>query len=94
MKWDVRTDTPTIKLGDFGLAAIDPEHKTFCGTEGYVAPEVIVAHEMAKKLKKQRDKGMKTVSRPIYTNAVDIWALGKILRDLVRTQQRSSAPPQ
>lgn len=33
-KWDARTDTPTIKLADFGLAGIGSEHQTFCGTEG------------------------------------------------------------
>ena len=84
IKWDIRTDTPTIKLGDFGLAGIDPQHKTLCGTEGYVAPEIREAYETAKKLRKQRDKWMKTVPQPMYTNAVDIWTLGKILRDLVR----------
>jgi len=83
--WDARTDTPTIKLADFGLAGIGSEHQTFCGTEGYIAPEMIQANERAKALQKQRDKGITTVAPnqlPTYTNAVDIWALGKILRDL------------
>jgi serine/threonine protein kinase len=46
--WDARTDTPVIKLADFGLAGIDPEHKTYCGTEGYIAPEIIKARQGAK----------------------------------------------
>jgi serine/threonine protein kinase len=82
-KWDAGTDTPAIKLADFGLARTSSNVKTFCGTDGYVAPEVIKAY----KLQKRKDEGMKTVPdnrRPIYTDAVDIWALGKILQELVR----------
>ena len=86
-KWDTGTDTPTIKLADFGLAGIGSKHETFCGTEGYIAPEVIRAYERAKELKKRKNKGMKTVPDNqglMYTNAIDIWALGKILQELVR----------
>jgi protein kinase len=84
--WDARTDTPVIKLADFGLAGIDPKHKTYCGTEGYIAPEVIKALQRAKDLEKQKDKGIKTIAPNrllMYTNAVDIWVLGKILQELV-----------
>lgn len=86
-KWDAQTDIPTIKLGDFGLAGISSKAKTICGTEGYVAPEVIRANLRAKELQKQKKKGMKAVSENrwlTYTNAIDIWALGKILKDLVK----------
>ena len=65
-KWDARTDTPTIKLADFGLAGKGSQRQTFCGTEGYMAPEIT---------------GNRVSS---YTNAVDIWALGKILLVLLR----------
>ena len=86
-KWDSRTDIPTIKLADFGLVGIGSERQTFCGTDGYVAPEVIKAHQRAGELKKEREKGMQTVGQDwllMYTNAIDIWALGKIVLELVR----------
>ena len=88
-EWDVQTDIPTIKLADFGLAGVRSEnsmHTTFCGTEGYAAPEVLRGYERLKELEKQRDKGMKTIpqSRVLsYDKSVDIWALGKILHDLL-----------
>lgn len=85
-KWDAITDIPTIKLADFGLAGIGSERQTLCGTEGYIAPEMLRADATAKALQKQRDKGMKTVAPnwlPTYTNAVDVWALGKILQEFL-----------
>lgn len=82
-KWDAQTDIPTIKLGDFGLGGISSKAKTICGTEGYVAPELMRAVE---ELQKQKKKGMEAVQdipSLMYTNAIDIWALGKILKDLI-----------
>ena len=85
-KWDNNTDIPTIKLADFGLAAISSRHTTFCGTEGYIAPEVVQGHKRLEELQKAQDEGMTTV--PIsqllgYDKSVDIWTLGKILQDLI-----------
>jgi serine/threonine protein kinase len=85
-KWDAKTDIPTIKLADFGLAGIGPEHDSFVGTEGYVALEIRKVNKRIKLLKKQKYKGIKTVVRSwllIYTYAVDIRVLGKILKELV-----------
>ena len=92
-KWDANTDIPTIKLADFGLAAISSRHTTFCGTEGYIAPEVIQTHKRLEELQKAKDKGMKTV--PLsqllsYDKSVDIWTLGKILQDLIGDLPSSS----
>lgn len=82
--WERTTDLPTIKLADFGLARFGSEHATFCGTEGWLAPEVEKAYALYRKLREQRDRGMKTISRPSrYDNSVDIWALGKILKQLL-----------
>ena len=88
--WDALLDIPIIKLADFGLAGIraedKPGHRTFCGTEGYVAPEMKRAYQRVKELKRQRDQGIKTVpgyQSLHYDQSVDIWALGKILQELV-----------
>ena len=98
-KWDANTDIPTIKLADFGLAAISSRHTTFCGTEGYIAPEVIQGHKRLEELQKAKDRGVKTV--PLsqllsYDKSIDIWTLGKILQDLIRdvpsSTRRKSAP--
>ena len=79
-KWDTKTDIATIKLADFGLAGIGSEYETVCGTPAYIAPEV-------KELERERHKRVKTF-RPeritTYTNAVDIWAMGKILLELLQ----------
>ncbi|KAL9124600.1 MAG: hypothetical protein Q9217_006083 [Psora testacea] len=94
-KWDTQTDIPTIKLADFGLAAIGSERQTFCGTEDYLAPEVIEAQQMIQDLKEQQRKGMETV--PLsrvgrYNNKVDIYAMGKILEELF-LKRSSRRPP-
>ncbi|MCJ1242374.1 hypothetical protein MMC14_010382 [Varicellaria rhodocarpa] len=83
-QWDPNTDLPTIKLADFGLAGLKSEHSTFCGTKGWLAPEIERAMARSKALKRQQGKGMKTIARPFrYNNSIDIWALGKILQDLL-----------
>lgn len=85
-QWDAKTNIPTIKLADFGLEGIGSRHITFCGTEGHIAPEIIQAHKVLQELRKQRDKGMKTVpeSRALsYGKSVDAWALGKILEEFL-----------
>ena len=92
-KWDANTDIPTIKLADFGLTAINSRHTTFCGTEGYIAPEVIQGHKRFEELQKAKGRGLKTVSpRRLlsYDKSVDIWTLGKILQDLIRDVPSSS----
>ncbi|WEW54638.1 hypothetical protein PRK78_000058 [Emydomyces testavorans] len=81
--WDAETDTPTIKLADFGVAGIRPELTTFCGTEGYLAPELIEFRQRVKKLKELKDEGTQTIPKIRYDKSVDIWTLGKILRKLV-----------
>jgi serine/threonine protein kinase len=90
-KWNTETDTLAIKLADFGLIGIISEenthHNTICGTVGYVAPEVVKANQRLEELKKQQDEGMEIVaqSRQVsYHSSVDIWALGKILEELVK----------
>lgn len=72
-EWDQATENLTIKLCDFGLASQESRLHTWCGTEDYMAPEVQYAP-----LEKD---GRLTFP---YTKAVDIWAMGKVLGDLVR----------
>ena len=83
-EWDPKEDLPTVKLTDFGLAGMKTELSSLCGTPEYWAPEIEA--EMARK-EKRRDRaarGFKTVERPFfYHNSVDIWALGKILNELL-----------
>ncbi|KAI9837943.1 MAG: hypothetical protein M1837_002651 [Sclerophora amabilis] len=79
--WDASTNTPTVKLADFGLAGVHPEHNTFCGTDGYIAPEVREVYRRKKELRKQ---GRDEDESPSYTNAVDIWAMGKVLEELLQ----------
>ena len=86
-KWEPSEETPTIKLADFGLAGLGPGCQTWCGTGGYTAPELGDTLKQIIALQHQRDRRMKTglpADRlPTYTNAVDIWALGKILKELL-----------
>ena len=73
--WDSKTDLPTIKLADFGLAIRNFKHTKFCGTKGWLAPEIEQA--MAREKSRKRDVvRMKTVPF-CYDNSVDIWGLGK-----------------
>lgn len=72
-KWDQITDTLEIKLADFGLASKESEPHTKCGTKGYLTPEV-----------KYGKIGTNDKLLNPYTTAVDIWGMGKILRELVR----------
>lgn len=71
-KWDQITDTLEIKLADFGLSSMDSEPRTNCGTTGYRAPEV-----------EDGEVGEDGKLAYPYTMAVDIWAMGKILLELV-----------
>lgn len=85
-KWDPKTGIPTVKLADFGLAGTRPKHDTDCGTYGYIAPEIYEIRKRREELEKHKGKGMKTVARSgllTYTNAVDIWAMGIILKELL-----------
>ncbi|KAM3067100.1 hypothetical protein ACMFMG_011657 [Clarireedia jacksonii] len=76
-RWDNQNDIFTIKLADFGIAGSYLEHQTVCGNDLHIAPEI--------ELLKFRDRD----TSQTYTNAVDIWALGKILLNLV-----SDIPPE
>ena len=79
-QWDSKTDLPTVKLADFGLAGINSDLSSLCGTSGYCAPEIDA--EIARR--KRAGEGFKTVHRPFhYNNSVDIWTLGRILMDLL-----------
>ncbi|KAA6412973.1 MAG: serine threonine kinase [Lasallia pustulata] len=75
-KWNPATDLPTIKLADFGLVSFEPESHSLVGTPGWLAPELSKAYAQAKRSNKA-PKDFK------YTNAVDIWAMGKILKELL-----------
>lgn len=78
-EWDSKTDFPTVKLADFGLAGINSNLLTICGTRGYVAPEIEAEEARQKVLQRREARGFKTFHRPYYyDNLVDIWALGKI----------------
>lgn len=70
--WDQVTDTLKIKLADFGLSSDKSAPRTVCGTEGFRAPEVQYG--------KIREDGKLVYS---YSTAVDIWALGKLLHNLL-----------
>ena len=71
-KWDQITDTFEIKLADFGLSSKESEPRTRCGTQGFRAPEVEYG-------KIGKDGKLSYA----YTTAVDIWAMGKLLHNLL-----------
>ncbi|KAL6714259.1 hypothetical protein ACLMJK_007682 [Lecanora helva] len=52
-----------IKITDYGLSKRHNDLKTFCGTNGYLAPEVKRNKRFSKR----------------YTAAVDIWSLGVVI---------------
>lgn len=87
-KWHTRTQLATIKLADFGFASLNSQHTTICGTEGYMAPEIYREYRMRGELQSSIHTGT-TINHaravPGYDKSVDIWALGKVLRDLVNT---------
>lgn len=62
-----------IKLADFGLCKMDMDYtsktRTFCGTLEYLAPEILTKEE----------NGMSTG----YTRAVDWWAVGVLLYEML-----------
>ena len=63
---------PVLKITDMGLSKLleDTVLKTFCGTRGYLAPEIV--------------KGISGLGeREPYTVKVDCWALGVILYELL-----------
>lgn len=78
-KWDQATENLTIKLCDFGLASHESRLHTKCGTDDYMAPEIRSAP-----LEKD---GRLTFP---YTKAVDIWAMEKVLGELVRDSSTRS----
>ena len=77
--WDQISDVLTIKLADFGLASRHTWNDTYCGTDSYMAPEIA---------KEKLDEDGRLIFP--YTNAVDIWAMGKVLFTLLDKHQRSS----
>ena len=82
--WNPKTDLPTVKLADFGLAGIKPDLSSLCGTPGYVAPEIEAEITRRKMIQQRAAAGYITFQRPFhYNNSVDIWALGKILKELL-----------
>ena len=80
--WDQSSDILTIKLADFGLASYHTWNDTYCGTKSYMAPEL--AEE------KHEEDGRLIFP---YTNAVDIWAMGKVLLTLLDGRTSSSRYP-
>ncbi|KAL9013854.1 MAG: hypothetical protein Q9173_001478 [Seirophora scorigena] len=84
-QWDPKTDLPTIKLADFGLASPNDAHDTICGTPFWMAPEVQAAQKAKREFRKQNKNDRTNLRAPTfhYDNSVDIWALGKILHCFV-----------
>ncbi|MCJ1249584.1 hypothetical protein MMC30_006810 [Trapelia coarctata] len=78
-EWDPQTDLPTVKLADFGLATYRSAPSSMVGTKGYVAPEVAVEWARRDALPGYRNGN----EEYHYDNSVDIWALGKVLFELL-----------
>ena len=72
--WDRNSDILTIKLADFGISSYKSKHHTICGTKGYMAPEL-----------QPEAWGEDGRTKLPYTKAVDIWAMGRILLELLST---------
>ena len=83
-QWDPKTNLPTVKLADFGLAGIRSNLSSLCGTPKYWAPEIVEEEARRERNQKLAGRGFKTVHRPFhYDNSVDIWTLGRILVELL-----------
>lgn len=72
--WDQNSDILTIKLADFGISSYNTMHHNVCGTEGYMAPELL-----------PEVWGEDGRTKLPYTKAVKIFAMGKILSELLST---------
>ena len=72
-----------LKLADFGAAVhAPPPHnfrRTFCGTAEYLAPEMIIGEPF----KAYEGVCIDTGTGNGYTSAVDDWALGILLYELL-----------
>lgn len=62
-----------VKIADFGVSKHEQgtEMRTQCGTPGYVAPELL-------RLLSRTEKS--------YTNAVDMWALGCVVHEILTSR--------
>ncbi|VUC21224.1 unnamed protein product [Clonostachys rosea] len=74
-----------VKISDFGISKRAEQEstafRTFAGTRGYLAPEVMAIYPPDDKI---REKG--STRKDMYTNAVDLWALGVIMFQLLTTK--------
>ena len=102
-KWDSIAELPTIKLADFGLVSVQSNPTSLVGTKGWMAPEI--AEEWAKVESRIRlESSIRSVSNIgleyntqafQYTNSVDIYSMGKIIKKLlgdVQLTKRSRRP--